>query len=245
MSYYTDIYDRNLKKHMFRDWKKYWSVHDTYLRECDATVTDRYPDDFALAAEMAAEAAARAAAVAEAGGELVAVDGSEVDYRPRRGGPRVPKCTRKMRTERYLLTTGCQARYKVYPHPDAAAEEVRYAVEMAAYQKALKEYESLPPEDQVDDIPMDDELGDLDDAPEPSFGEPGYKEFMAAKRAREKAKQAARDAKKPRKPVLPKLYLTTLGLAVKRLRRLQAAFRASYFRAEFRDDKVRASSAPI
>ena len=38
------------------------------------------------------------------------------------------------------------------------------------------------------------------------------------------------DPRRPLPPTPPKLFLTSVGLAIKRLRRLQASFRASYYR---------------
>ena len=44
------------------------------------------------------------------------------------------------------------------------------------------------------------------------------------------------DPRRPLPPPPPKLYLTSVGLTIKRLRRFQASFRASYYRKGKRDE---------
>ena len=150
MSYYTDIYDRNLKKHMFRDWKKYRSVHHEYLVACHERVAHRWPKEYKLALNLLQTASSGTLAVGGTGG--TGGSGGRVtsaEKKPRQSGVlilteqptqlvvtrtlRVPKCTLKLKKEKYLLTTGCQAKYPVIPNPDAAKEQKKY-------DKAMKEY---------------------------------------------------------------------------------------------------------
>ena len=126
------------------------SVHHEFLVACHERVARRWPKEYKLALNLLQTASSGTLAVGGTGG--TGGSGGRVtsaEKKQRQSGVltlteqptqlvvtrtlRVPKCTLKLKKERYLLTTGCQAKYPVIPNPDAAKEQKKY-------DKAMKEY---------------------------------------------------------------------------------------------------------